>query len=137
MIEPVYGVDQPIVIELMGHEALQLAALGRLDEARTRLAEARARIREDQATGAWESMPQLLDVFEARILRVSGDLDAALAKARSAFAALSAPRGDEDQPTFEAARELIRILELRGDHEEAAALHARFPLLAQTTPPLP
>ncbi len=53
------------------------------------------------------------------------------------LAALSAPRDGEDESSFHAARELTRILELRGDHEEAAALHARFPLLAQTTPPLP
>ncbi|MGY6587289.1 MAG: protein kinase domain-containing protein [Wenzhouxiangella sp.] len=136
-LETISGADSPLVLNAMGYEALQLAALGRRAEAMTLLAEARARIREDQSTGFWEHIPHELDIVEARILRASGNLDAALIKARSAFEALSAPDGNEDDSSFRAARELIRILELRGEHEEVAALHARFPLLAQARHPLP
>jgi hypothetical protein len=39
--------------------------------------------------------------------------------------------------SMDAAREITRILELRGEREAAAAIHARFPLLARTPPPLP
>lgn len=136
-LETVLGAAAPEAILTMSREAVQLAALGRLVEAQARFAEARGRMREDSNAGGWSSLPNELDVVEACILRVSGDLDAALAKARSAFAGLTAEYGDEDGFSFDAARELTRILELRGEAEEAAAIHARFPLLAQTTPPLP
>lgn len=135
--EKVLGAAEPSVVLTMSEEAVHMAALGRSVEALALLAEARARLRPDDIAGSWHTVPYELDVAEARILRASGDRDAALVKARSGFAGLTGAYGDEDIRTVDAARELTRILELRGESEEAAAIHARFPLLAQTTPPLP
>lgn len=114
-----------------------MAALGRHADALRLLAEARAGIRPDRIVEVWAAVPHELDLAEARILRVSGDLQQALAKAGSALNGLTALYSDQDALSTDAARELTRILERLGEVEEAAAIHARFPLLAQTPAPLP
>jgi serine/threonine-protein kinase len=135
--EKIMGTAEPSVLLTMSEEAVQMAALGRHAEALAWLAQARARLRPDHIGGSWHTVPHELDLAEARILRVSGDVNGALAKVRSAFAGLTAEYGDEDALSFDAARELTRILALHDEAEEAATIHSRFPLLAQARPPLP
>lgn len=135
--ETIMGTAEPSVLLTMSEEAVQMAALGRHAEALAWLAQARARLRPDHIGGSWQTVPHELDLAEARILRVSGDMNAALAKVRSAFAGLTGEYGDEDALSFDAARELTRIMELHGEAEKAATIHRRFPQLAQARPPLP
>lgn len=133
----VMGAGEPDVLLTMAQEAVQMAALGRHADALRLLAEARAGVSPDRIVEVWAAVPHELDLAEARILRVSGDLQQALAKAGSALNGLTALYSDQDALSTDAARELTRILEQLGKAEEAAAIHVRFPSLAQTPAPLP
>lgn len=135
--EAVLGADAPTTLLVMGFEAVQMAALGRHAEALAWVEQARSRMREEHLAELWASMPAQLDLAEARILRVAGALDRALERARAAYAVLAPQNGPSDTLGLDAARELARILELQSEHAELAAIHARFPLLAQTPAPLP